>query len=187
MGMGKSTAAKFLRGRGFALIDTDDISRVVVAPGQPALAEIVARFGPGVVDDQGRLRREILAARVFSDPALLRDLEAILHPRIRDRWVSESVEWRARGEPLGVVVIPLLFETESSREFDATVCVACSDRTQWKRLIARGLSAAQIEQRLARQLPAREKMARADFVVWTDVPEQVHYDQWEEVLSRVLK
>jgi dephospho-CoA kinase len=168
IGMGKSTVSALLERWGWPVCDTDVVARQVVAPGQPALSEIVARFGPEMLDASGALRRDALAARVFADPAARQQLEAILHPRIRAVWRAEAEVWRRAGQPAGVVVVPLLFETGAEREVTATVCVACSPAVQRERLQARGWSAEQIAQRLAAQWPIERKLTAADFVVWND-------------------
>jgi dephospho-CoA kinase len=186
IGMGKSTAATFLRGRGLPVEDTDETSRQLTRPGEPALREIVDRFGAGLLDARGELRRDALAALVFSDPERLRELEAILHPRIREHWQSQAARWRSDGRNVGAVVIPLLFETRAESEFDAVVCLACSEGTQRHRLAARGWSDAEISRRLSRQWTVAEKIAKSEFVVWTDVPEPEHFAQWEEILSHAI-
>lgn len=177
VGMGKTACAQLLRWRGAAVVDTDELARELVEPGQPALQEIVSAFGKEILDEQGRLRRETLAQIVFADPEARRQLEAILHPRIRDAWRAQVAAWRAEGKPLGVVVIPLLFETGAESEFDAVICVACSAETQRQRLLARGWSAEQIEQRIAAQMPIEEKMLRANYVIWTEAGMDVHAQQ----------
>ena len=168
MGMGKSAAAQLLRERGRPVVDTDALARQIVEPGQPALQEIRAAFGKEMIGPDGQLRRDELARRVFSDSAARGKLEAILHPRIRALWQDQIETWRAEGKPLAVVVIPLLFETNAGGQFDATVCVACSPATQRRRLGERGWTPEQIEQRAAAQWPVEKKMARADFVVWSE-------------------
>ena len=90
--------------------------------------------------------------------------------------------WRGEGRPLAVVVIPLLFETKAESELDATICVACSAATQHQRLQARGWSSAQIEQRLQAQWPTEMKIARADYLVWTEAGLDVHAPQIERIL-----
>lgn len=185
IGMGKSASAQFLRARGVPVVDTDDLARQVVEPGQPALAEIVAVFGPQIVGPDGRLRRAELARRVFADPAARRRLEDILHPRIRVLWRAQVETWRAEGHPLAVVVIPLLFETKAEAELDATICVACSAATQQQRLRARGWPPEQIEQRLQAQWPVETKIARADYLVWTEADLDVHAAQIERILRRL--
>jgi len=168
IGMGKSTAAELLRKRGLPVVDSDVVARQVVEPGQPALAEVQRLFGEEIVGTDGQLRRDELARRVFANAELRRNLEEILHPRIRAIWQAQLQSWRAEGSPAAVAVIPLLFETDTSRQFDATICVACSATTQRQRLRARGWTDDQIDQRLAAQLPAEQKMALSDYVVWTE-------------------
>ena len=183
VGMGKSTAAQLLGSRGAAVVDTDDLARQVVEPGQPALAEVREAFGPGIVGPDGRLRRDELARRVFADAASRQRLEGILHPPIRALWRAQVETWRTAGRPLAVVVIPLLFETKSEAELDATVCVACSAATQHQRLLVRGWSPEHIEQRLQAQWPVETKMARADYLVWTEAGLDVHAMQIERILA----
>jgi dephospho-CoA kinase len=168
IGMGKSTVAELLRQRGLPVVDTDLLAREVVAPGQPAVAELRAAFGDGVFDASGTLDREALARVVFADDAARRRLEAILHPRIRAAWEAQVVRWRAEGRAAGVVVIPLLFETGAQSAFDAILCVACTAATQHQRLRDRGWSDKQIEQRLQAQWPIERKLQAADFVIWTE-------------------
>lgn len=183
VGMGKSTSAQLLRDREVRVVDTDDLARQVVEPGQPALAEVVAAFGPESVGPDGRLRRKDLARRVFADSSARRQLEAILHPRIRTLWRTQIETWRAEGLPLAVVVIPLLFETRAEAELEVTVCVACSLPTQQQRLLARGWSLDQIEQRNRAQWPIEQKIARADYLVWTEAGLDVHAAQIGRILS----
>jgi dephospho-CoA kinase len=175
--MGKSTAGLLLRQHGVAVIDTDDIARQLVAPGQPALAEIRERFGPGICFPDGSLDRRQLARRVFALPSARSSLEAILHPRIRAMWEAEADCWRKAGRPCGAVIIPLLFETRAGPLFDATICVACSAATQAGRLRERGWDAIQSQQRMDAQWPIDKKTAQSDFMVWTDTTLEVHAAQ----------
>lgn len=168
IGMGKTTAAQILRDHGVPLTDSDDIARQAVEPGQPALDEIARVFGPEVIGPTGRLRREELGRRVFADERARRQLEAILHPRIRAVWQAQLERWRREGRPLAVAVIPLLFETGAEQNFDATICLACTASTQRARLLARGWTPEQIEQRNRAQWPIERKIALADYVVWTE-------------------
>jgi len=183
IGTGKSAAAHLLRQRGVPVSDTDLLARQIVEPGQPALREIQNAFGKELVGADGQLLREALARRVFSDTTARRKLENILHPRIRELWLKQIETWQSEHLPLAVVVIPLLFETNAEAQFDATVCVACSAATQHRRLLERGWTPGQIEQRLAAQWPMEKKMARADYVVWTEAGLEVLAGQ----LDRILK
>lgn len=168
IGAGKSTAADFLARHGVPVIDTDQVARDVVAPGEPALDEVRRVFGPEVFDAKGALDRRALAQVVFGDAAKRQQLEAILHPRIRERWLAQVATWRAGGAAMAVVVIPLLFETGAESHFDAVVCTACSAASQRERLKARGWSEAEIANRLAAQWPMEKKISAATYVVWTE-------------------
>ena len=168
IGMGKSTAEKILRERGVPVIDTDALARQVVEPGQPALREIRLAFGPDVILASGGLDREALARIVFGDPVARQKLEVITHPRILALWQDQLELWRAERQPIAVVVIPLLFETAAETQLDATLCVVCSSATQQERLRERGWTQEQISRRIEAQWPVEKKMARADYVVWSE-------------------
>lgn len=184
--MGKSTSASLLSLGGLPVIDTDTLAREVVEPGRPALTEIAATFGPGLIDEAGCLRRAELAEIVFSSPEKLRQLESILHPIIRDRWLGQVEIWRRENRNAGVVVIPLLFETNDRSQFDAVICTACSPATQQERLRARGWPPDQIQQRLAAQWPVEKKIATADYVVWTEPALPLHRRQLERIFGGYL-
>jgi dephospho-CoA kinase len=183
VGMGKSTAAQFLVKRGVPVIDTDLLARQVVEPGQPALKEIQRTFGDSVIAPDGQLRRDVLARIVFSDPATRQKLENLTHPRIRELWGKQVALWRNAQTPVACVVIPLLFETSAEREFDATICIACSPATQQKRLQQRGWAPEQISQRIAAQFPAEKKIAVANFVVWSEGGLDILEAQLDRILA----
>jgi dephospho-CoA kinase len=185
VGMGKSTTASFLERLGVPVIDTDLLARQIVEPGQPALAEIQNAFGSSVIGSDGHLRRDAVARIVFAEAAKRRQLEAILHPRIRQLWLAQVAAWRADKRELGAVVIPLLFETDAAKEFDVIICTACSAARQRRRLEARGWSAVQIDQRIAAQWPAQKKMDLARFIIWTEPPLEVHAAQAERIVRRL--
>jgi dephospho-CoA kinase len=177
VGMGKSTSAAFLQARGAKIADTDQLARELVQAGQPALAEIQRAFGSGIVSANGQLRREELARIVFSNAEARKKLEAILHPRIRERWLKQIETWRMENCPVAVVVIPLLYETGAESHFDQIICVACSEKSRQERLLKRGWTPAQIQQRIAAQMPVTEKIARAHFVIWTEGDMESHSRQ----------
>ncbi len=131
---GKSTAAQRFVELGVPVIDADQIAREVVAPGEPGLAAVLARFGPEVLDSQGRLNRGALRARVFSDPLARRDLEALLHPLIRAR--MQSLAAAALG-PYVVLAIPLLIEGGGLDRVDRVLVVDTDEAAQVERLMAR--------------------------------------------------
>jgi dephospho-CoA kinase len=185
VGMGKSTAARFLREHGAQVVDTDELARQLVEPGQPALAKIKKQFGDGIISSAGGLKRAELAQIIFADGAAQKKLEEILHPKIRELWLAQIETWRKENRALAVVVIPLLFETQAESQFDKIICIACSAANQQERLLERGWTLEQISQRIAAQIPTEQKIARADFVVWTDGDLDSHAQQLEWILSKL--
>ena len=185
IGMGKSTAARWLQSRNVGVVDTDELARKVVEPGEPAWDEIRREFGDHIISSDGNLKRDELARLVFSDPSARLILERITHPRIRDLWLRQIDTWRTAGRKIAVVVIPLLFETGAESSFDCTVCVACSAATQRKRLLERGWTPEQIQQRLSAQWPIARKIARADFVIWTESGLEIMTAQFDRILQRI--
>ena len=185
VGMGKSTAAAFFLQSGVPVVDTDEIARQLVQPGQPALAEVRGVFGENILAPDGTLKRDELARRVFADEPARKQLEAILHPRIRACWLAQVEIWRRENAPLALVVIPLLFETAAENQFDKIICAACSPAAQQARLVARGWSPEQIRQRVAAQLPVEQKIARSHFVLWTEGALSAHARQVDLILPRI--
>ncbi len=165
---GKSTVAQLLRERGAEIVDADVIAREVVEPGQPALEEIRECFGERALDPAGRLDRAWIAQSVFADPGLRQQLEAIVHPRIRER-ARRRLEELAVRDPapeLVVWVVPLLFETGLHEQLDEIWVVAVAPSTQVSRLMARdGLDEAEARRRVAAQWPLERKLELADQVI----------------------
>lgn len=166
---GKSTVSALLAERGATVVDADSIARDVVAPGQPALVEIADRFGPSVLDGQGRLDRGALAAVVFTAAGERRALERITHPRIVEV-IGERVEAaRCAGVRVVVIDVPLLLEQADPPEVDGVLLVDASEETQLRRLRERdGLDEAAARSRLAAQLPRDEKRRRATWIIDND-------------------
>ena len=121
VGMGKSTAAVFFSQHGARVVDTDEIARELVQPGQPALAEIKKEFGGKIISSTGELKRSELAQIIFADEFARKKLEAILHPRIRASWLAQVEIWKKENCSLAIVVIPLLFETAAESHFDKII------------------------------------------------------------------
>lgn len=162
---GKSTVAEIWHDLGALVIDADALARHVVQPGTPALAEIVDRFGGDVVDGEGALDRKGLAQQVFSDEVARSDLNAIVHPRVRE--LGREIE-RQCPDPWAIVVhmIPLLVETGQQDDFDAVVVVDVPTEVQVERLRLRdGLNPQEAEQRLSSQASRTERLRHADFVI----------------------
>jgi len=185
VGMGKSTAAGFFLQLGARVVDTDGLAHELVQPGQPALLEIIQNFGSRFLSTDGSLKRSELAQLVFADATARKQLEAILHPRIRERWQMQVEAWRNEGCSVAMVAIPLLFETAAENQFDKIICVACSPAQQRQRLAARGWKSDEVAGRIAAQLPVEQKMARSHFVVWAEGSLESHRRQAAEIFSRL--
>jgi dephospho-CoA kinase len=163
---GKSTVARMFVELGAPVVDADLIAREVVAPGQPALADIVRAFGAGVLDAAGELDRKKLGAIVFADDAKRRALNAITHPRIAAVTQSRLAELRARGEPVALYEAALLVENNIHHGLDGLIVVSTDEARQRERLAARdALDAAAVGARLAAQAPLAEKLAAATWVI----------------------
>jgi dephospho-CoA kinase len=174
VGMGKSTAARLLKKAGLPVVDSDDLAREAVQPGTEGLAEIADEFGEGFLKPDGSLDRDKMASTVFQDQAARKQLELIIHPRVRAVWENRIEQWREQKRPVGVVVIPLLFEVGLQDSFDAVLCVASTASTQRSRLRGRNWSDAQIAARIAAQMDIAQKMDLADHVLWNEgTPEQL--------------
>ncbi len=177
IGSGKSTVAELFAEKGAVVIDADDLARLVVAPGGPAHAAVVERFGPSVVASDGGIDRSALAAVVFHDAGSLADLNAIVHPAVgkamRRRLAEEDVPGR-----VVVAVVPLLVEVDW-RGADLVVVVDCPEDLAIERLAkGRGMDEADARRRLAAQAGRAERLARADRVIvndaaWDDLRNQV--------------
>lgn len=165
---GKSYVVDRCRQQGIPCLDADELAHGVMAPGTEATAQIVARFGD-VLDASGAVDRRALAAIVFADEGARRDLERIVHPAVF-RAIGAGLRGfeMIGGSALTIVAIPLLYETGREGDFDRIIATTCSEASQRLRLIARGLTAQEADRRLAAQLPAADKAARADYVIDTD-------------------
>jgi len=163
---GKTTVANLFASRGVPLIDTDVIAREVVEPGQPALAAVVAAFGPSVLDADGRIDRRRMRDRVFNDPAARKQLEGILHPAIRAEMERQSAH--APG-PYQVLVIPLLAEGGRRGHIDRVLVVDATEALQIERLMRRdGSTREQALAALSSQAKRDARLAIADDVIVND-------------------
>ena len=161
---GKSTAAQRFAELGVPVIDADVASRNVVQPGTPGLAQVVQRFGPGVLDASGHLDRRALRGLIFSDPASRQALDAILHPLIRADMEHQAAN--AQG-PYLVMAIPLLVESGRPRDrVDRVLVVDVDEAVQLERVQARdGSSSTQAGAILASQASREARLAVADDVL----------------------
>ena len=163
---GKSTVAALFAARGAAVVNADRIAHALQEPDQPCYHRIVEAFGTAVLDAQGRIDRRRLGARVFADLDARKRLEAILHPAIREACQQEIRAAEASGHRVCVVNAALILETGQQGRYDALVVVTASEEVQVARLVRlRGLTEAEVRQRLTSQWPTANKAALADFVI----------------------
>ena len=166
---GKSYVRERLEKLGVPTIDSDTLAREVIAPGTGGFAEVVREFGSAVVAPSGEVDRQKLAAIVFSDPRSRRALEEIIHPLVRaaiDAWFA-SLD--PASHSFAVADIPLLYEVDREKDFDAVIVVAADPDTQITRVMQRNdLTEVEARKRLSAQLPIDEKVRRADHVIRTN-------------------
>ena len=163
---GKSTVAKFFAALGVPILDSDQVARDVVEPGQPPLERLVERFGPGILTPDGHLDRPALREIVFSDPKARADLEALTHPAIGAALEAQSA---AAGGPYQILVIPLLVEKNLSSHVDRVLVVDCAEELQIRRLRERdGSTAEQVQAILRAQAPRALRLKDANDVITND-------------------
>jgi dephospho-CoA kinase len=168
IGSGKSEVSRRLAAHGAVILDADLAAREVVAPGAPGLARVAEAFGPGVLRPDGALDRNRLGAIVFSDPASLERLNAIVHPLVTDwmRAAERAAMDEARGDLIVVHDVPLLAEVRQPGEFDLVIVVDVPPELQVERLVRqRGMSEGQARARMAAQASREQRLAVADLVI----------------------
>jgi len=161
IGCGKSTVADWLGALGAFVIDADDIARDVTVPGEPALDAVIERFGDRYLLPDGALDRAALAGLVFSDPAALAALEAIVHPAVRSRIESAFAAAEEAGAPAVVVEAIKLVEGGLAADCDEVWLVTCDQAAQRERLLGRGMAPADADQRIAAQGDLAERLMPA--------------------------
>jgi dephospho-CoA kinase len=186
IGCGKSTVAAMMRALGCHIIEADPLAHKLIEPGQPAFQEVVRAFGADILHSDGHVDRAKLGAIVFADVDKLLRLNAIVHPRVLkelERLFSEF----AVANPKGVAVIEaaLLVEAGYVKHLERLVVAWCKPEQQIERLMARGMSREQIEQRLAAQMPLEEKRRRADDVVDCSVALEETRAQVERLVAKL--
>ena len=158
--------AALLAAKGAVVVDADRLARKVVAPGTPGLADVVARFGPAVLGEDGSLDRPALAQVVFGDPVALADLNAIVHPLVRAGIDERLVALRASGAGVVVLEVPLLIESGRSYGAEAVIVVDCPPDLALRRLVeGRGMAEADARRRMAAQISRADRLAAADIVI----------------------
>lgn len=164
MGSGKSLASSLFLKHGAKVISADALAKRVLAEDAAARPQLAALLGAECFADDGAPIIKKIAGKVFADAELLKEFEAIIHPRTRELWEREA----ENAEGLTLVEIPLLFEKKLENRFEICATVYCSEAIRIKRLAHRGLSLSEISERDAFQMSAAEKMSKADIVFFND-------------------
>lgn len=184
IGMGKSTAGRMLVRLGVTLYDADAAVHRLFAEGGAAVAPVGAAF-PAVIAD-GAVDRTRLGEAVFGDAPALARLEAIVHPLVGEAQRAFLRSCARRGAAIVALDIPLLFETNSARNCDATIVVSAPRYLQETRVLTRpGMTRARFEEILQRQMPDAEKRRRADFVVLSGLDKGRTLRQLHNIVSEI--
>ena len=176
---GKSSVAELLRGWGCFLLDADEISRRALDPGTLCFEQTVEAFGRDILKPDGTVDRKRVAGIVFSDEKALATLNGIIHPYVRERMRVESKAAFQR-DPGRMIVwdVPLLFESGYDADVARTVVVTARQELRIQRIRMRdGATRSEALRRIRAQMPDREKVRRADYVI-------ANNGTWEELKSR---
>ncbi len=165
IGAGKSLVAQYFSELGARVVDADQLARVAIERGSDGFDEVLLRFGESILRD-GDIDRKALAEIVFADASARADLEAIIHPRVRELF-NNVVADLAPDETL-IYEIPLLVESNSAANFDLVITVEADLEIRKERLRKRGMFISEIERRIAAQASREERQAQADHVIIND-------------------
>jgi dephospho-CoA kinase len=162
IGSGKSEAGDIFESLGAVVVDSDQLSRDVIERGTPGFDEVIENFGDAILTD-GAIDRKKLGELVFNDSQKRQVLEKIIHPRVRAAF--NEVVASAGENAIIINQIPLLVETEGSKNFDSVITVSTPIEIRKERLIKRGLKGYEIENRMAAQVSDKEREAIAEFII----------------------
>jgi dephospho-CoA kinase len=189
IGSGKSLAGEFFQELGAVVIDSDQLARDVIERGTEGFDEVLSRFGDEVLDD-GEINRSKLAEIVFKDENARRDLEEIIHPKVRE--LATKIAARVPSDGVVINQIPLLFETKGANRFDFVITISANLEVRKARLAERGLKSYEIERRISAQVTDEERESIANCVIKNegsiDDLERAVQGVWErEILPRMRK
>jgi dephospho-CoA kinase len=185
IGAGKSLVAQYFSELGARVVDADQLSRLAIERGSEGFDEVLLRFGESILRD-GDIDRKALAEVVFADASARADLEAIIHPRVRELF-NEVVADLEPDETL-VYEIPLLVESNAAANFDLVITVEADLEMRKERLRKRGMFISEIERRIAAQASREEREAQADHIITNDGDEDALLrsveNLWEDLLGQ---
>jgi dephospho-CoA kinase len=167
IGSGKSTVARILAGLGCQTIDADAIVSRLYRAGAAGHEALVREYGRAILRDDGEIDRPKLAAIAFASPEGARKLNALIHPLVIEEQAREiaAEEARAPGDRIVVVEATLLIESGGRDRYDRIIVVDADPDVQVERAVARGMDRADVERRIAHQLPREERLRHADYVI----------------------
>ena len=185
IGAGKSLVAQYFSELGARVVDADQLSRVAIERGSEGFDEVLLRFGESILRD-GDIDRKALAEIIFADASARADLEAIIHPRVRELF-NDAVADLAPDETL-IYEIPLLVESKAAANFDLIITVEADLEIRKERLRKRGMFISEIERRIAAQASREAREAQADHVITNDGDEDALLrsveNLWEDLLGQ---
>ena len=187
IGSGKSLAGEFFEELGAVVIDSDRLAREAIERGSDGFDQVVARFGDSILTG-GEIDRGKLAEIVFKEESARRDLEAIIHPKVRE--LASRIAVTVPSDGVVINQIPLLYETNGATRFDYVVAISADLEIRKQRLIKRGMKSYEIEKRIQSQATDEQRASIADFVIVNNGTEenlqQAVADLWErEILPRI--
>ena len=163
IGSGKSAAANFFQNEGITVIDADDLSREVIEQDTPGFEKIVDCFGSAIIDSDGSINRAFLRQEVFDDEKKKKLLESIIHPLVRDLMIEKIT---ASQSPYSIIMVPLIFETNSMNNYNRILVIDCDPIVQLERAMLRDKnSKIQIQKIIDSQCSREERISIANDVI----------------------
>ncbi|MBD8032281.1 dephospho-CoA kinase [Solibacillus sp. Sa1YVA6] len=166
---GKSTVAKMIQSYNLPIVDADQVARQVVEPGSPTLLKIAEVFGQDVISEDGTMDRAKVGSLIFHDESKRQQLNAIIHPAIREEMIRQRDEFISYGEKNVFMDIPLLFESKLEHFVEKIIVVSVTEGVQLERLMERNdLTEEDAKARIGTQIPVKDKEALADAVIYNN-------------------
>lgn len=163
IGSGKSAAANFFQNEGITVIDADDLSREVIEQDTPGFEKIVDCFGSAIIDSDGSINRAFLRQEVFDDEKKKKLLESIIHPLVRDLMIEKIA---ASQSPYSIIMVPLIFETNSMNNYNRILVIDCDPIVQLERAMLRDKnSKIQIQKIIDSQCSREERISIANDII----------------------
>lgn len=189
IGCGKTTVGNMFKKHGVNIIDTDEISHTLQKNGTTVFDNIVEAFGNEILGNDGEIDRKVLGKIVFNDKSKLNILNGIMHPEIRENYLTQlTYDSDFLYDDRSIVDVPLLFETGMNEDFDFIICVGCTVKTQLDRLLKkRNMTEEDAMVRINAQMDIFEKMNRSNIIIWTDSGDLDNISNQVYVIWRYMK